>query len=295
MTHAVLGPSSADRWINCPGSVALSQGIADRNSDAADEGTAYHFLASTCLTNGKNAKDYVGSVIEVRLDDTVAFVANRNDPPFRSSYTIDTDNAAFCQRYIDYVRTVALNNILEVEVAVPISEYTDEQNAEGTSDAIVINQDQQEMSVIDLKFGRGVEVTAENNPQLMMYALGALEKYTMLYEIQTVRMVIVQPRAGDGKPQEWVLHVSDLLDFGVKVKRAATSVWAALSLYNEIMASGNQLPDVFRAWCDQYLLVTEKGCMWCRAKSRCSTVFAIIGHRDFARHHIQPFSVTRRY
>ena len=273
MAHAILGPSSADRWMTCLGSVALSMGLPDRPSDAADEGTCYHFLASHCLQSNENADEHVGRALGI-WDDEARFA---HDGVKGATYitTVDADNAGYVQRYIDYVRLLAFENTLHVEQSVPIGHLTEEEGGEGTADAIVINELQRELAIVDLKFGRGVAVEAEDNHQMRMYALGALEKFAPA--VDTVRMVIVQPRSGDGKPQEWVIPVAELNEFATKIKRAAKSVWAALNLHNELMdARVDPRSELYQSWADQYLLVTEKACRWCRAKSRCPKIAAVV-------------------
>lgn len=277
--HAVLGPSSADRWVPCPGSVALSTGMPNTSNNAADEGTCYHFLASQCLEGGLDASDFVGRELCVAQthpdgDEWSGFI---EDAPagceYRYRTTVDHDNAQYLQVYLDYVRNAAMAATLYVEQALPISHLTEEEDAEGTGDAVIINEDQKEIHVIDLKFGRGVEVAAERNPQMMMYALGAMEKYPGTYA--KVRMTIVQPRSGDGKPKEWDCPVTEVFEFGNKVKRAAKSVWAALDLYQQINDAGMATDsEVFQSWCDQYLLVGDKQCRFCRAKARCPRIAA---------------------
>ena len=277
--HAVLGPSGAERWMVCSGSVALSHGADNPSNNAADEGTCYHFLASVCLEGGLDAADFVGqeiTVVDTVNGDHTCFV--RDAPAgceYRYRTTVDADNAAHLQVYLDYVRTAAMTGVLHVEQSVPIDHLTDEEDAEGTADAIIINPDQKEIHVIDLKFGRGVEVHAVDNHQMRMYALGAIEKHPGVYT--NVRVTIVQPRSGDGKPKEWALPIGELHEFGVKVKRAASSVWAAVALHNELIEAGiDPSSDTYQAWADQYLLVGDKQCKFCRAKPRCPRIAVTI-------------------
>lgn len=275
--HAVLGPSGADRWMPCPGSVALSAGADNPSNNAADEGTCYHFLGALCLECFADAGDFAGREIGVNADGDAEFVEGELVDPSRFSFVagVDPDNAQHLQVYLDYVRTAAMSGTLYVEQAVPIEHLTQEEDAEGTADAIIINTEQSEIHVIDLKFGRGVEVDAERNPQMMMYALGAMEKFPGTYK--TVRMTIVQPRSGDGKPKEWSCPASEVLEFGAKVKRAASSVWAAIDLYQQIVDAGMPVDsEIFQSWADQYLLVGDKQCKFCRAKARCPRIAATV-------------------
>lgn len=274
--HAVLGPSGSDRWMVCSGSVALSAGALNPSNNAADEGTCYHFLGALCLECFADANDYIDREIVVLADEWCGFVNDApGEPSIRHSSVVEPDNAQYLQVYLDYVRTAAMSGTLYVEQAVPIEHLTQEEDAEGTADAIIINTEQAEIHVIDLKFGRGVEVDAERNPQMMMYALGAMEKYPGTYK--TVRMTIVQPRSGDGKPKEWSCPASEVLEFGAKVKRAASSVWAAIDLYQQILDAGMPVDsEIFQSWADQYLLVGDKQCKFCRAKARCPRIAATV-------------------
>lgn len=280
-THAVLGPSGADRWGVCPGSVALSAGVPDRGSAAADEGTAYHMLSAHCIQQGVNATEFIGQDIVIWQrpesdDDGAVFgsewaTMSQSVPPpdERRRFTIDKENAAFAQQYIDYVRASAQDNVLYVEQSLPIDHLTDEENASGTGDCIIINGLQKELTIIDLKFGRGVEVTAKENPQLMMYALGAMEKFGDMFDFTRFKLCIHQPRSGDGAPQEWECDLETLQAFANKIKRAASSVWAAIDLYNMFMEAGQPLP---QQWIDGNLFVTEKGCKFCRAQAKCPKI-----------------------
>jgi Protein of unknown function (DUF2800) len=264
--HAVLGPSGAHRWMMCAGSVALESGLPNRSSEAADEGTAYHFLSAHCIETSSDAKEFIDKTIAI-VDGDALFDVDTNVAPLRK-IVVDAENAAYCQEYIDYVRTISAGNLLWLETSLPIEQWTEEDGAKGTADAIVVNQAQRELVVVDLKFGRGVEVSAENNKQLLIYALAALALVSLSHDIDTVRLVIHQPRSGDGKPQEWLIPVDDLLAFGEKVKRAAGGVWAALELFNDIKAAGTPA-DVYRAWWEANLLPDTETCRWCNAKACC--------------------------
>ncbi len=269
--HAALGGSKAKQWMNCPGSIALEAGLPNYSSDAADEGTAYHFLASHCLTFARAAEEFVGQPIYiVKGDGTFDKAGATNE------FVVDAENAVYCQEYIDYVLTVAAGNTLLVEEAMSITHLTDEEGAESTADAIIVNENQAELTVVDLKFGRGVEVRVENNPQLMMYGLAAFDTYVAKgFQLNTVRLVIHQPRSGDGKPQEWVMPIEELLEFRDKLRRASGSVWAALELYNGIMDAGAP-EDIFKSWWETNLLPDTETCRWCRAKSRCPALGNVV-------------------
>lgn len=225
--HASLSPSGAHRWMACPGSVALEATYPDESSVFAAEGTLAHDIASQCLTEGKHPTDFIGRVFEV---DGFTFMA-------------DKTMADHVDDYMRLVREYAEGGELLVERRVGIGHLTGEEGAGGTSDAIIIKGD--EIMVVDLKYGMGVRVDAGNNPQLMMYALGALNDYDVLGDFKTVTMVIHQPRMNH--VSEYSIPVEELLKFADDVRDAAERT----------------------RWDDADLVPGEKQCRFCKAKASC--------------------------
>ena len=178
--HAELSPSSAERWMTCPGSVALSKDIKDVGSSNANEGTMMHTISAKCLETGRDAHSYVGI-----LDEETGLI-------------LKVDQAVHIQTYVDYVRDVveSTGGTLLVEQRLPIAWMTHEKGASGTADAIIITLD--ELIVIDAKFGFK-PVDAEENKQLQMYAAAAYDELKIGYDFKSVRVVIVQPRIGSNK------------------------------------------------------------------------------------------------
>lgn len=225
MAHARLSPSSASRWMTCPGSVAACDGLKDKGSAAAAEGTAAHELAERILL-GADGTTLVGQNAE-------------------NGITFTDDMLRDVLKYTDTVQSmVGADDVLMVEQRLDIGTWTGETGAKGTSDTVLICGD--ELIIIDLKFGRGVEVSAQDNKQLQIYALAALETYDLVYgPFATARIIISQPRLGAWS--EWSLTVDALLAFGEQVKAAAAAC---------------DLPDAPRT-------PSTDACRWCRAAATC--------------------------
>jgi hypothetical protein len=246
--HAILSASAAHRWLRCPGSIALEKGQPDGGSSFANEGTAAHELAQMALTANRDADAFIGQVIEVEGD----------------RFTVDDEMAANVQVYLDTVREMIGDGELMVEQRVayhgPLG--VDEGLAFGTSDAVILRDD--ELIVVDLKYGRGVPVTAEENEQLMLYALGALEEFGLAYTFSRFRLVIVQPR--NGGVSEWTIDLADLQTFADYAKLQALRALSPMQS-------------------DEDLVADEKQCRFCKAKAVCPAIergisFAVLGDFD---------------
>ncbi|MGE8659100.1 MAG: DUF2800 domain-containing protein [Achromobacter sp.] len=233
--HATLSPSGAERWSTCPASVQLEAGYPDSSSDYADEGTAAHAVAEMALREGKYATAYKGRRIPVRAGKTVEVTA---------------DMATEVQKYIDYVRDVAAGHELLLEQRLDISRWVPE--AFGTSDAVILREDG-ELHVCDLKFGRGVKVDAEENKQMILYALGALDQFAVLMDFGRVRMTIHQPRLNH--VSEWAITVDELRERGARLKEAADRAYLYV---------GSETPPV-----PSDFGPSEKACRFCKAKATC--------------------------
>jgi hypothetical protein len=247
--HARLSPSGAHKWMSCPGSLLLEQGIPDTSSEFADEGTAAHFLAACCLEQECDAAFYLNRQIIVGERDCHFATASENNTPTTRRFHVFDDMVDFVQKYVDSVRAYADGNQLMIEQRVEFSDYVGVPDQFGTSDAVIITSDGEEIQVHDLKYGRGVKVDADNNEQLMLYALGALNEFGMVGDFKRVRMVIHQPRLYH--VSEWVCSVEELLAFAEKAKAAATRVEEILLVQ---VATGEDLNpsedvDLIEDWC----------------------------------------------
>lgn len=228
--HAVLSPSSAHRWTRCPGSVALNLAFPDRPAGKyADEGTAAHEVAAWALQDKEH--------------DCHSYVGRETS----NGWVFTEAMAEYTQPYVDAVLEASLGNTLMVEQPLDISPFTGEDGASGTGDAIIISWDGSELQVHDLKTGRGERVYAFENDQLSLYALAALDKYSMLGDFKTVKLVIHQPRLDVF--DEWLVTVDDLKDFASKVAESA-------KVAREHLNTGN--PEF------EDLCAGEKQCRWCK-------------------------------
>jgi hypothetical protein len=205
-SHAVLSASSADRWLHCPPSVRLSERFEDNGSIYALEGTCAHALA------------------EYKLRKALGYPAD--DPTENLDfYNEEMDEAT--DGYVSYVleqvqaaKETCADPTVMVEQRVDFSHWV--KQGFGTADALVIADGT--LHIIDLKYGTGIEVSAEDNPQLKCYALGALSLFDGIYDIDDIALHIYQPRRQN--ISEWQLPKIDLLTWAEEVlKPAANLAW----------------------------------------------------------------------
>lgn len=192
--HALLSASSSERWINCPPSVRLSEGLPDDVSPFAAEGTKAHEIAESCIR---------------------AFLRGEPEPAFTGEeYLIWLEVYPYVDRVIELFNTCKAEDPsaqLFVEVRVDYSRWAP--GGFGTSDCVILAGGA--IYVIDLKFGKGVVVDAKDNPQARCYALGAFEAYSCLYDIDRVVMIIDQPRLSHRTMEE--ISVEDLMTWADNV------------------------------------------------------------------------------
>lgn len=174
--HAVLSASSSERWLNCPPSARLCENYEDKGSDYAAEGTDAHTLCEMLL------KQALGIPTEDTIENLTWYNSEMED--CAEAY------AAYVVELLESAKQTCSDPVVCIEQKVDFSRWV--QDGFGTADCIVIADGV--MNIVDYKHGKGVEVSAERNPQMMLYALGALEIFDGIYDIDTVRMTIYQPR-----------------------------------------------------------------------------------------------------
>ena len=225
--HAILSASSANRWLHCPPSARLCESYDDKGSDYAAEGTDAHALC------------------EYKLRQALGMEAT--DPTENLSWynsemeECATGYAAYVLEQVEAAKQTCADPIVLIEQRVDFSRWV--QDGFGTADCIIIADGV--LNIVDYKHGKGVEVSAVDNPQMMLYALGALEIFDGIYDINTIRMTIYQPRKSNISVYE--MQKSDLLG------------WADTELTEKAqLAYGGQGEFHCGEWC-----------RFCKAKAEC--------------------------
>lgn len=204
LLHSPLGPSAAERWILCPGSVLLTKDLPDHSSEYAIEGTAAHTLSEWCRLEGAPAISYRGRTIEVPTNDGVAKVV------------VTVEMAHAVQEFVDYVQQFEGDAFYEMRVSFS----TWVPDGFGTADDIRVADGV--CRVTDLKFGTGVQVYAKDNPQLKLYALGVFQELQYLYDFERFVLAIHQPRLDH--VDEWEIDLPALLAWAQDVAKPAAKM-----------------------------------------------------------------------
>lgn len=223
MPHAVLSPSGSHRWMSCPGSVNMERLFPSESSPYAEEGTLAHAWA--------------------------AYILDPEGQP-RPAQELPSDLQSYVNAYVEFVRRETNGGTREIEFSVDLLRVTGEAGARGTIDcaALVGNT----LKIIDLKFGQGVLVSAQRNTQLLIYALAAIEFFSMFDEIKEIEMTIFQPRKDNIDTWKISLEEADKLTDVVRSKAAE-----AIGFYN-----ADPLPlNALRPQVD--------ACRFCKAKAAC--------------------------
>ena len=223
--HSILSPSGAHRWMNCTPSARLEQEFEGTESEAAKEGTAAHALCEHKLKKALHMRskrpvsDYNSDEMEECSDAYVDFVMEQ----------------------YELAKQTCKDPVVLIEQKLDFSCYVPD--GFGTGDCIIISDGK--LHIIDLKYGMGILVEAEENPQMKLYALGALEIYDALYDIKEVSMTIFQPRREN--VSTWTISVETLKD------------WAENELTPRAQMAYNGEGEYFPG----------EWCTFCRAAARC--------------------------
>jgi hypothetical protein len=202
--HALLSASGAQRWLSCPPSARLEEAVEEQSSEYAREGSFAHELAELYLAQELGL---------IKKSDFNKRLKELRQNPF---YSEELD--AYVKIYLDFAiekineaRARTRDAVVLLEMKLDYSTWVPE--GFGTGDLVLVTDDV--LEVIDFKFGRGIQIGAEDNPQMRLYALGALSQFGCLYEVNTVRMTIVQPRLDSISTDE--MAVEELVDWGEKM------------------------------------------------------------------------------
>lgn len=187
--HAVFAPSSAHRIATCPASLLRTKDLPDRPSFEAVEGTVAHALHALVLTHGVDPATYVGRRADYIL------LPNELTPDewaLLDGWTVPAEMATYVRDSADWC--LEMRGYKFVEQRLSVSRWTPIPDQFGTSDFVALDLDAGALDICDLKYGKGVQVFAERNPQLVMYALGALDEFECMGAIGQVRIHVSQPR-----------------------------------------------------------------------------------------------------
>lgn len=197
--HAILSASGAYRWLKCTPSARLERQFKDEQSPYAAEGTRAHAAAEQMLTKELFPDS---KVAEPKFDDKEMEIAVKR--------YVD-----ICMEKVIAARKRTPDADIQVEARVDFSRWVPE--GFGTGDMVIVADDT--LEIVDLKYGKGVPVSAEGNPQMRLYALGAYEANSLLYDIKTIRMTIVQPRLDSVNSDE--MSIEELIAWGNSIKDTA--------------------------------------------------------------------------
>ncbi|MBU9723097.1 MULTISPECIES: DUF2800 domain-containing protein [Bacillaceae] len=224
-SHSIYSASGAHRWMACPPSAHLEQQFPNETSVFAEEGTAAHDLAEHKLRKA----------LKLRSRKPVSKFHSDEMDEYTDAYV------EYCLSLIEQEKEQCKDIQVLIEQKLDFSDFV--KDGFGTGDLVVVGDGT--LHVVDFKYGKGVVVSAERNPQMMLYALGALSLFEMLYQIDRISMVIVQPRVDNFSTYE--MSVDELLDW----------------------AEGELKPKALLASKGEGEFCAGDHCRFCRAKNQC--------------------------
>ena len=230
--HALLGASKAHQWMACTPSARWEEKFeAPAPSEAAEEGTLAHALA----------EDHLMKILSGKKVTTPKKI--KDNPLYKPA--MEEHVATYCDvitEWIALMKEAKADPSVYLEQQLDLSRWVPE--GFGTADCVVIADGI--LAIFDFKYGKGVPVNAEHNPQLMLYGLGALEEFSTLYDIQKILLYIVQPRLES--ITQWTVDRAELEAWGENVvKPRAEKAYKGEGEYNP----------------------GESQCRWCLCKNRC--------------------------
>ncbi len=232
--HAKLSASGASRWATCPGSVQMEDGIPDKESIYAQEGTLAHEMSELKLKHYLDPKGFGKRKLNVAIKK------------LKENELYQAEMESYTDTYVDFIKEKALsfpsNPYIEIEKRVDFSRWVD--GGFGTCDCVLIHGST--LSIIDLKYGKGVPVSSEQNEQLILYALGAYDAFNLIYNLDKIELNIVQPRINNFST--WEISLTELLLWGDYFKVQAEK---ALGGNGELVPSA-------------------KACKFCKARDICT-------------------------
>lgn len=196
--HSVLGASAADRWMNCTPSAQLTAGMEDETTTFAAEGTAAHALCEWKVRKALKMRAGRRPTSDYWTDEMEEFTDDYSD---------------FIMDLVGQAKLTCKDPVTLIEQHLDFSCYVPD--GFGTGDFLLVAD--KELNVVDFKYGRGVAVYADHNPQMMLYALGALNLFDCLYDIEQVTMTIFQPRLSS--ISTWTISAEELYKWAEEVLR----------------------------------------------------------------------------
>lgn len=232
--HAKLSASGASRWATCPGSVQMEDGIPDKESIYAQEGTLAHEMSELKLKHYLDPKGFGKRKLNAAIKK------------LKENELYQAEMESYTDTYVDFIKEKALsfpsNPYIEIEKRVDFSRWVD--GGFGTCDCVLIHGST--LSIIDLKYGKGVPVSSEQNEQLILYALGVYDAFNLIYNLDKIELNIVQPRINNFST--WEISLTELLLWGDYFKVQAEK---ALGGNGELVPSA-------------------KACKFCKARDICT-------------------------
>jgi hypothetical protein len=237
-------------WLNCPGSARENEKMPDQESEYAEEGTLAHHIAELKLKN------------HFKMISPQKYGAEMKKA--RESKYYNEEMNSHCESYLNYIEELPEGNVL-VEQKLDYSEYVPE--GYGTGDTCKVTDET--LHVVDLKYGKGVKVEAEDNTQLKFYALGAILALEAFYDFEKVVVHIFQPRLGEPTTAEYT--VEEIKEWAESIKEPAQKAWNGVQEFH----SGDH-------------------CKWCKIKNTCVTRMTEQAQNAFYDVFVEPEDVIGR-